>query len=192
MEHGAAFHPRGLGGIPSIRPKPQCKLSRMSQRLTIYMNPGCKQSPTRSCSRAWLTTGKLAANLTREDNRSAPGGYGGSLVHVREEGGPRAPQCASIPRPGGRNHFARTKRQIPSRRGGGPDRAGLAELMTTRPVLTGLLACRRGASHRSNVATAGKAESSFGVTILALDSACSSHCIRSLKDIAQAASFIQG
>src|ERR1700751_809162 len=29
--------------------------------------------------------------------------------------------------------------------------AGLAELMPTRPSLTGLLACRRGASHRSHV-----------------------------------------
>ena len=33
--------------------------------------------------------------------------------------------------------------QIPSRRSGGPDRAGLAELMTTRHALTGPLACRR-------------------------------------------------
>jgi len=73
-------------------------------------------------------------------------------------------------------------REVPSRRSGGPDRAGLAELMTTRPALTGLLACRRGASHRSHVVT----------TILALESACFSHCIRSLNDIAQAVSFIQG
>ena len=33
----------GLGGDPkhrgAIRPKPQCKLSRMSQLLTIYRNP---------------------------------------------------------------------------------------------------------------------------------------------------------
>jgi hypothetical protein len=60
MEHRAAFHPRGLGGDPkhrgAIRPKPQCKLSRMSQRLTIYTNAGYKQSPTLSCSHAWPTT----------------------------------------------------------------------------------------------------------------------------------------
>src|SRR3984957_19209004 len=49
-QDGAQGHlsSEGLGGDPkhrgAIRPKPQCKLSRMSQLLTIYTNPGYKQS----------------------------------------------------------------------------------------------------------------------------------------------------
>ena len=69
-QDGAQGHlsSEGLGGDPkrrgAIRPKPQRKLSRISQLLTIYTNsPDYKQSPTRSCSRAWLTTG----------HRSGPG-----------------------------------------------------------------------------------------------------------------------
>jgi hypothetical protein len=44
-QDGAQGHlsSEGLGGDPkhrgAIRPKPQCKLSRMSQLLTIYRNP---------------------------------------------------------------------------------------------------------------------------------------------------------
>ena len=44
-QDGAQGHlsSEGLGGDPkhrgAIRPKPQCKLSRMSQLLTIYTNP---------------------------------------------------------------------------------------------------------------------------------------------------------
>jgi hypothetical protein len=70
MLNGAQGHlsSEGLGGDPkrrgAIRPKPQRTLSRMSQLLTIYTNsPDYKQSPTRSCSRVWLTTG----------HRSGPG-----------------------------------------------------------------------------------------------------------------------
>jgi hypothetical protein len=65
-QDGAQGHlsSEGLGGDPkrrgAIRPKPQRqrKLSRMSQLLTISTSSSdYKQSPARSCSRAWLTTG---------------------------------------------------------------------------------------------------------------------------------------
>src|SRR4051812_26373492 len=83
--------------------------------------------------------------------------------------------------------------QISSRRSGGPDRAGLAELMTTRPALRGHLACvAERASHRSHVATTEEIRKllrgyrpGFGLCVF-------SHCIRSRKDIALAGSFIQG
>jgi hypothetical protein len=79
-------------------------------------------------------------------------------------------------------------REVPSRRSGGPDRAGLAELMTTRPALTGLLACRRGASHRSHVATTGESRKllrryhrGFGFCVLF-----------ALHSLVQGVSFIRG
>ena len=63
-QDGAQGHlsSEGLGGDPkhrgAIRPKPQCKLPRTSQLVNyIHEPPGYKQSPTRSCSHAWLTTG---------------------------------------------------------------------------------------------------------------------------------------
>jgi hypothetical protein len=107
------------------------------------------------------------------DRENRTGGYGGSLLHVRQQGRLDEPQCASIPRPGGRNHLARTRRQIPSRSSGGPDRAGLAELMTTTAALD-----RDFSLSQSVLRTVPmwqplrKAESARGVTILALDSAC--------------------
>jgi hypothetical protein len=118
-QNGAQGHlsSEGLGGDPkhqgAIRPKPQCKLSRVSERLTIYTNPPATN------------------NLLRDH------------AHVREEGGLDEPQCASIPGPGGRNHLARdgAANAFPPQQS--PDRAGLAELMTTTPRLIGLLVCHR-------------------------------------------------
>ena len=66
MEHRATFHPRGLGDPKhrgAIRPKPQCKLSRMSQLLTIYRNPR-PQAISYAIMLARLAyDGKLAVNL---------------------------------------------------------------------------------------------------------------------------------
>jgi hypothetical protein len=63
-QDGAQGHlsSEGLGGDPkhrgAIRPKPQRKLSRVCQPVNhTHKPPGYKQSPARSCSHAWLTTG---------------------------------------------------------------------------------------------------------------------------------------
>jgi hypothetical protein len=95
-QDGAQGHlsSEGLGGDPkhqgAIRPKPQCNLSRMSQRLTIYTNP------------------PATSNLPRDH------------AHVREEGdglSHNAPQfrvlAEEITSQG-------TRRQMPSRRSGVP------------------------------------------------------------------------
>jgi hypothetical protein len=81
MEHRATFHPRGLGGDPkhrgAIRPKPQCKLSRMSQLLTIYANPGYK-----AISYA-IMLARLAwqpRQLRRREDYAAP--YGAAFRHL--------------------------------------------------------------------------------------------------------------
>ena len=79
------------------------------------------------------------------------------------------------------------------RSSGGPDRAGLAELMTTTPAFDGAFQrVAERASHRSHVATTEESRKllrryhpGFGLCVIL-------HCIRSLKDIAQAMSFIQG
>ena len=126
MLNGAQGHlsSEGLGADPkhrsAIRPKPQRKLSRMSQPVN--------HTPATS-------------NLLRDHARAL--GLRREISRKSEDGGRREPQCASIPRPGGRNHLAVDEGPIPSRRSGGPDRAGLAEFMSTRPALTVLLACRR-------------------------------------------------
>jgi hypothetical protein len=85
------------------------------------------------------------------------------------------------------------RRQIPSRSGGCPDRAGLAELMTNYGrARQGFWRVAERASHRSHVATTEESRKlsrryhpGFGLCVF-------SHCIRWLKDIAQAMSFIQG
>ena len=68
-QDGAQGHlsSEGLGGDPkhrgAIRPKPQCKLSRMSQLLTIYRNPR-PQAISYAIMLARLAyDGKLAVNL---------------------------------------------------------------------------------------------------------------------------------
>ena len=75
-QDGAQGHlsSEGLGGDPkhrgAIRPKPQRKLSRMSQPLTIYTNsPDYKQPVTRSCSPKDLAIPRArhdAATIARE------------------------------------------------------------------------------------------------------------------------------
>jgi hypothetical protein len=66
----------------------------MSQRLTIYTNPR-RQAISDAIMLARLAyDGKLAVNLTKEDNRSGLGNRTRDTVHVREEGGPRR-NCAS-------------------------------------------------------------------------------------------------
>ena len=80
-QDGAQGHlsSEGLGGDPkhrgAIRPKPQCKLSRMSQLLTIYTNPRLQAISYAIMLARLAYDGKLAANLIREDNRSGPGKY---------------------------------------------------------------------------------------------------------------------
>ena len=68
-QDGAQGHlsSEGLGGDPkhrgAIRPKPQCKLPRMSQLLTIYTNPR-PQAISYAIMLARLAyDGKLAVNL---------------------------------------------------------------------------------------------------------------------------------
>lgn len=68
---------RGAWGDPkhrgAIRPKPQCKLSRMSQLLTIYTNPRIQAISYAIMLARLAYDGKLAVNLIKEDNRSGPG-----------------------------------------------------------------------------------------------------------------------
>ena len=78
-QDGAQGHlsSEGLGGDPkhrgAIRPKPQCKLSRMSQLLTIYTNPRLQAISYAIVLARLAYDGKFAVNLIREDNRSGPG-----------------------------------------------------------------------------------------------------------------------
>ena len=96
-------------------------------------------------------------------------------------------------RPGGRNHLARDEAANAFPPQQSPDRAGLAELMTTTPALDRAFSLSQSVLRTVPMwQPLRKTESSCGVTIPALASACFSHCIRSLKDIAQAMFFIQG
>ena len=109
-QDGAQGHlsSEGLGGDPkhrgAIRPKPQCKLSRVSERLTIYTNPRLQT----------ISYAIMPMCARRADWMSR-----------------NAPQS----RPGGRNHLARDEAANAFPPQQSPDRAGLAELMTTTPAL---------------------------------------------------------
>src|SRR5436853_4598410 len=69
-QDGAQGHlsSEGLGGDPkhrgAIRPKPQCKLSRMSQLLTIYTNPRYKQCALVAGRGAGMFSLKFLPHLT--------------------------------------------------------------------------------------------------------------------------------
>jgi hypothetical protein len=77
-EHGAAFHPRGLGGSQAPRRNPpQAPMYAVSHEPAVnHIHEPRLQAISDAIMLARLAyDGKLAANLTREDNRSGPGKY---------------------------------------------------------------------------------------------------------------------
>ena len=96
---------RGAWGDPkhrgAIRPKPQCKLSRMSQLLTIYTNCPATSNLLRDHARALSLRREISRKSDQRrqykwTGKIGPRGYGGSLLHVREEGRLDEPQCAQF------------------------------------------------------------------------------------------------
>ena len=76
-------------------------------------------------------------------------------------------------RPGGRNHLARDEAANAFPPQQSPDRAGLAELMTTTAALDRVFSVSQSVLRTVPMwQPLRKAESSRGATILALDSAC--------------------